>query len=128
MIRVGIAGWSYPDWEGTVYPRTKGRGFHPLAYLAPHVDAVEVNSSFYALPDVRHVERWAAIAAPHADLVFTAKLHRDLTHEAWSATRPGTLAALLAALEPLRAAGRLVALLAQFPIGFVHGKDACRHL
>ena len=30
MIKVGPAGWSYPDWEGLVYPRKKPRGFHPL--------------------------------------------------------------------------------------------------
>jgi uncharacterized protein YecE (DUF72 family) len=128
MIRVGIAGWSYPDWAGTVYPRAKGRGFHPLDFLAPYVDAVEVNSSFYAVPDVRHVEHWAAIASAHPHLVFSAKVHRDLTHEPWSAARTGTLAASLAALEPLCAAGRLVALLAQFPVGFVFGPGACRHL
>jgi uncharacterized protein YecE (DUF72 family) len=128
MIRVGIAGWSYPDWAGTVYPRTKGRGFHALDFLAPYVDVVEVNSSFYAIPEVRHVERWAGIAASHPHLVFTAKLFRDLTHEPWTASRAGTLEASLAALEPLRSAGRLTALLAQFPIGFVHGPAACRHL
>jgi uncharacterized protein YecE (DUF72 family) len=126
-IRVGIAGWSYPDWEGVVYPRAKGRGFHPLAYLAAYVDAVEVNSSFYALPDVRHVARWAEIAAPHP-LEFTAKLHRDLTHATWTEAKRDVLAALLDALEPLRASGRLTALLAQFPIGFVHEPTACRHL
>lgn len=34
MIRVGTAGWDYPDWQGVVFPRPKPRGFDPLAYLA----------------------------------------------------------------------------------------------
>jgi hypothetical protein len=33
-IRVGTAGWSYPDWKGQVYPAKPGRGFDPLTYLA----------------------------------------------------------------------------------------------
>lgn len=128
MIRVGVAGWSYPDWEGAVYPRTKGRGFHPLAFLAPYVDAVEINSSFYAVPNPEHAARWAGIAASRGDLAFTAKLHRDLTHEPWSAARRPVLEATLAALAPLERAGRLMAWLAQFPLGFTEGATARRHL
>ena len=30
MIRVGPSGWSYPEWEGPVYPGAKPRGYHPL--------------------------------------------------------------------------------------------------
>src|SRR5438477_10788063 len=33
-IYVGPAGWSYPDWEGIVYPATKPRGFHAASHLA----------------------------------------------------------------------------------------------
>lgn len=128
MIRVGIAGWSYADWDGPVYPKAKGHGFHRLAFLIPYVDVVEVNASFYAVPNVQHVERWAGMAAARPDFTFTAKLHRDLTHEAWTPARPAVLRALLGALAPLEAAGRLTALLAQFPVGFVDGTDARRHL
>ena len=128
MIRVGIAGWSYADWDGPVYPRAKGTGFHRLAFLLPFVDAVEVNASFYAVPNVQHVERWARMAEAKPDFVFAAKLHRDLTHETWNESRTATLRALLEALEPLGAAGRLAALLAQFPIGFVDEPSSRRHL
>ena len=58
MIRVGTAGWSYADWEGRVYPRSKSPGFHALAFLARFVDCVEINSSFYATPDPRHAQDW----------------------------------------------------------------------
>jgi len=127
-LLVGVAGWSYPDWEGPVYPRSKGRGFHPLAFLAPYIDVMEVNSSFYAVPARAHVERWALIASEHATLVFTAKLHRDLTHETWSPARADTLRASLGAFAPLREAGRLKAWLAQFPIGFTDTPAARKHL
>lgn len=127
-ILVGVAGWSYPDWEGPVYPRSKGRGFHPLAFLAPYIDVMEVNASFYAVPARAHVERWARIATDHPRLTFTAKLHRDLTHEPWSAARAEVLSASRAAFEPLAQIGRLEAWLAQFPLGFREGPEARRHL
>ncbi len=46
-ILVGPAGWSYADWEGIVYPRSKPRGFHEAAYLAQYFDTIEINTSFY---------------------------------------------------------------------------------
>jgi uncharacterized protein YecE (DUF72 family) len=128
VIQVGIAGWSYPDWEGPVYPRAKPRGFHPLDFLAPFVDALEVNSSFYAVPARRNVERWAAIAARHSHLTFTAKLHQDLTHEGWTSGRRGRWREQREAFEPLVCAGRMLAWLAQFPSSFRDRPASRAHL
>lgn len=127
-IAVGVAGWSYADWEGPVYPRAKGRGFHPLSFLAPYLDVVELNASFYALPQEAHVARWAALAAPFPRLCFTAKLPQDATHGPWGPAAAGTVDALLGALAPLSEAGRLEALLAQFPLGFHDAPESRRHL
>ena len=57
-IRIGPAGWSYKDWEGTVYPASPGRGFDQLAYIAELFDTVEVNSSFYRTPPPTHSSSW----------------------------------------------------------------------
>ena len=43
----GPSGWSYPHWNGIVYPRLKPRGFHALEDLSTYFDAVEINTSFY---------------------------------------------------------------------------------
>ncbi len=43
----GPSGWSYPHWNGVVYPRLKPRGFHALEDLSTYFDAVEINTSFY---------------------------------------------------------------------------------
>ena len=67
MIRVGPAGWSYADWEGRAWPRSKPRGFHPLAHLARFVDCIEINSSFYALTDPAHCARWVDLVADRPD-------------------------------------------------------------
>src|SRR5205809_324050 len=47
VVRVGPAGWSYPDWVGYVYPSRRAKGFHEAAYLAQFFDTIEVNTSFY---------------------------------------------------------------------------------
>ena len=52
-IRIGPAGWSYKDWEGTVYP-PHGSKFDPLAYLASFFDTIEINSPFYRIPPAQH--------------------------------------------------------------------------
>jgi hypothetical protein len=47
ILRVGPAGWSYPDWAGYVYPSRRARGFHEATYLAEFFDTIEINTSFY---------------------------------------------------------------------------------
>jgi uncharacterized protein YecE (DUF72 family) len=125
VIRVALAGWSYPDWEGPVYPRPRPRGFHPLPFLARYVDGIELNGTFYGMPRAEHAARWAELARPFEDFRFTAKLLSRFTHDRWSAEDMRGGGALRrealqfrVGLEPLRGAGLLTALLAQFPRSF----------
>jgi uncharacterized protein YecE (DUF72 family) len=117
VIRIGPAGWDYPDWRGTVYPKPAPRGFDPLAYLARWFDAVEVNSTFYrpARPEVARA--WCERVAAHPRFRFTAKLWRRLTHEREAYGRE-EVAAARGALDALAGAGRLGAVLVQFPWSF----------
>ncbi len=131
MLRVGPAGWSYPDWEGLVYPRKKPRGFHPLRQLARWFDCVEVNSSFYALPSARHAEHWSELVADRPRFRFTAKLLQRFTHEPWPGDVPaleGAVRDFHAGIAPLAAAGRLAALLVQFPWSFARSPQALERL
>ena len=117
MIRFGPAGWDYPDWRGTVYPKPAPRGFDPLAYLARYFDTVEVNSTFYR-PQREEVARaWCERIAPFPRFRFTAKLWRRFTHER-EAYRDEDVRAARAALDPLARERRLGAVLAQFPWSF----------
>ncbi len=135
MIRVGPAGWSYPDWDGKVYPLAKPAGFHPLAHLARSFACIEINSTFYAMPRAEHAQRWVHEVAERGEFRFVVKLHRLFTHQpepgasdggehAWtSAAREFALG-----IEPLRRSGKLSALLVQFPVSFLFGKDEVRRL
>ena len=117
MIRVGVAGWDYPDWDGIVYPARAGRGFDKLAHIARYVDVVEINSSFYR-PVAPHVAAsWVRRTESLTGFTFTAKAHRSCTHEP-QADLDQAVAATLNGLRPLREAGRLEALLLQFPQSF----------
>src|SRR5688500_8632728 len=122
MIRVGPAGWSYPDWEGRVYPAHKPPGFHPLPYLARFFDTLEINTSFYALPRPEHAERWARFVHDRPRFRFYAKLLRYFTHlpEPASAEEEQLwrekVAACQAAVAPLARAKRLAGVLVQFPL------------
>jgi uncharacterized protein YecE (DUF72 family) len=121
VIRVGTAGWAYPDWEGVVYPRAKGAGFQALRYLAGYVGCVELNGTFYGDPRAEHAERWLECVRERPDFRFTAKLQRAFTHEALprsDAELADRVARFHQGLEPLRSAGRLAALLVQFPLSF----------
>ena len=131
MIRVGPAGWSYADWEGTVYPKRKSRGFHPLRYLARFVDCVEINSTFYGAPRADWCERWVRELSDAPEFALTAKLQDVFTHgEASGASTSGaaelerSAAQWLEGIEPLRASGRLRAVLVQFPISFRRSPSA----
>jgi uncharacterized protein YecE (DUF72 family) len=116
MLCVGVAGWSYEDWKGTVYPRPAPRGFHPLPYLARYLDLVEVNSTFYALPRADLTARWAALVEPFPRFCFTVKLHRDFTHGPANGMSDEAARAFRDGIAPLVVAGRLIGLLAQFPV------------
>ena len=117
MIRVGVAGWSYPDWEGIVYPASKAVGFDRLSYLARYFDTLEINTSFYRIPDPARAASWAQRVRDRSGFRFTVKLYQGFTHRRQE-LRPGDEAAFRAVLDPLREADRLGAVLIQFPYSF----------
>jgi len=127
-VLVGTAGWSYADWKGRVYPDPRPRGFDELRHVAGFLDCLEVNSTFYRVPTERTVEGWLHRVEALRGFVFTAKIHQSFTHGDEKAAGPAEARAFLAALAPLRDAGRLGALLLQFPWSFRDGPDARRRL
>ncbi len=113
MIKVGTSGFSYPEWKGPFYPEKLPQQ-HMLDFYAQHFAAAEINSTYYRIPPARNM---AAMAKRAGDRVeFSVKLHQEMTH-----TRDQYAAALphfREAVAPLREAGCLGCLLAQFPFSF----------
>jgi uncharacterized protein YecE (DUF72 family) len=145
MLRIGTSGWNYPSgqgtWNGLFYPARRGRGaglegFDELSWYAEHFDTVEVNTSFYGPPTPETTRRWVEKTPPRFE--FSLKLHQQFTHpEMFKRTAlahlpdasAGALAELArvndadigkfkSGLDPIATAGKLGALLAQFPASF----------
>jgi uncharacterized protein YecE (DUF72 family) len=72
-ILVGTASWSDPGFVERWYPKKMAAG-ERLGWYAQHFELVEVNSTFYSVPEPRLVERWCA-ATPD-DFTFDVKLHQ----------------------------------------------------
>jgi uncharacterized protein YecE (DUF72 family) len=115
-IRIGPAGWSYKDWEGTVYP-PHGSKFDPLAYLATFFDTIEINSPFYRIPPQQHARSWLRRVASNPDFKFTTKVFRGFTHDE-AELAAGDVKAFRDYLDPLMDANRLGAVLLQYPWSF----------
>jgi uncharacterized protein YecE (DUF72 family) len=143
-IRVGTAGWTDKTLtESGWYPADAGNPEKRLKYYASQFPLVEVDSAYYALPAERTAEAWAertpdgftfnvkafSLFTQHptpvrmlpADLreaagkagkerVYLSGVDPEVAGEAWDR--------FLAALEPLRRAGKLGAILLQFPPWF----------
>ena len=121
-IRIGPAGWAYKDWEGVVYPQKPGVRFDPLEYLAKFFNTIEINSSFYRPFTVSTAKSWASRVAEARDFMFTAKLHRVFTHERGKATAEDEKE-VREGMDALRSAGKLGAVLLQFPWSFKNKDD-----
>ncbi|MGV9825305.1 DUF72 domain-containing protein [Gordonia sp. NPDC003429] len=77
MLHIGTSGWQYKDWRGRFYPTTVPQR-QWLAWYAQTFSTVEVNNTFYRLPQRSTFLRWAD-EVPDG-FVMTVKMSRYLTH------------------------------------------------
>jgi uncharacterized protein YecE (DUF72 family) len=117
IIRIGPAGWSYKDWEGIVYPQKPGSKFDPLVYLSTFFDTIEINSTFYRPPSSSSASAWIRRIEHNPEFKFTAKLYRVFTHDSGGGTHQDE-SDYRKGLDPIFQAGKLGALLLQFPWSF----------
>jgi len=154
-VRIGTSGWSYPSgkgrWNGLFYPATRSKRagtdrFDELRFYAEHFDTVEVNTTFYGQPRAEITRGWAARTPQGFD--FSLKLYQKFTHpkmfkEAALESAPGSEGPLLdllaqvtqadiddfrTGIDPLASAGKIGALLAQFPPSFKDSPQARDYL
>jgi len=130
-LRIGPAGWSYPDWAGYVYPSRRAKNFHEAAYLSEFFDTIEINTSFYQPLKPESARQWLDLVSGNRNFVFTAKLWQRFTHDIASATSGATAddeRAVRAGFYVLRSAGKLGAVLLQFPFSFHRTKETLAYL
>ncbi len=126
QLRIGPAGWSYKDWQGIVYPTPRPRGFHEATYLADYFSTIEINTSFYQPLKPEHCRQWIERVSANSQFLFTAKLWQRFTHQTDATveeerdTRAG--------FDVLRGAGKLGAVLLQFPFSFHQTPDNLAYL
>ena len=144
VVRFGTASWTDPTMTkpGVFYPKGVDTAEERLRFYASQFPVVEVDATYYALPNKRTAETW--VERTPKDFVFDIKAHALMTGQPTEVTRlpkaikeelPGELtekkriyrkdmpSELLdavynqfrEALEPLNDAGKLGAVFVQFP-------------
>ena len=76
-LHVGTSGYNFPEWKGTFYPE-KLPAAKMLPYYAEHFSAVEINYTFYRMPNAKTVSGWNQ-AVP-AGFTFVLKASQRITH------------------------------------------------
>jgi uncharacterized protein YecE (DUF72 family) len=76
-IRVGTSGYAYKEWRGSFYPE-KFKPALMLGYYSARFSTVEINNTFYKLPERQTLERWAEQVP--AGFVFVLKASQRITH------------------------------------------------
>jgi uncharacterized protein YecE (DUF72 family) len=122
-VLVGTSGYSFPDWVGPFYPAGMKSGDF-LGFYSRHFDVVEVNSTYYRIPQPRVLELMEK-KTPDG-FRFIVKLHQSMTHE--GSLDPAAFRDFRAALQPLKDARKYDGLLAQFPWAFRFGPRSLDHL
>jgi uncharacterized protein YecE (DUF72 family) len=114
-LYAGTSGWAYPTWKPEFYPAgTPAKRF--LEFYGTQLNSVEVNYTFRALPTAKMLEGW--LATTPTDFRFSFKSPQRITHFKRLRECEDDVAQFVAALEPVRQAGKLGLLLFQIPPNF----------
>lgn len=74
---IGTSGWSYDHWKGPFYPDDI-KGDNMLSYYCEHFKSVEINNSFYHLPQAKTLKHWRDMSPDN--FLFSVKASRYITH------------------------------------------------
>src|SRR6056297_3317073 len=109
-LRVGTSGWQYDHWKGVFYPEDLPKG-EWFKYFAERFDTVEINNTFYNLPQGKTFQKWAD-QTPEGFL-YVLKFSRYGTHLKYLAEAEDTIGLFLERSAPL--ADHMGPILVQLP-------------
>ena len=122
---IGCSGWSYTAWKGPFYP-SEIKNSKWLEFYSKVFDYVEIDSSFYNIPNIFMVKQW--LKKTKEDFRFTAKFPKVITHDKRLKNVDNELQLFFKAIEPL--CDKTLALLIQLPpsIEIMEGLQRLREL
>jgi uncharacterized protein YecE (DUF72 family) len=77
LVHIGTSGWHYKHWVGDFYPKRYPTD-KMFSWYAREFHTVEINNSFYRLPEETTFQRWRELAPP--GFIFAVKASRFITH------------------------------------------------
>jgi uncharacterized protein YecE (DUF72 family) len=140
-IKIGTSGYSYSGrppkgWYGAFYPQKKPRQFDELRYYAQIFNTCEINNTFYRPPTPAVAKSWAEKTP--ADFSFAVKVWQKFTHpmkisrqkssERWDPPSEAEFEEFRAGILPLAEAGKLGALLFQYPASLHYSPESIEKL
>lgn len=125
QYHIGCSGWSYTSWQGPFYPSNIQNSAW-LNYYSHVFDYVEIDSSFYRIPNVFTVKNWSKKTP--LNFKFTAKFPRVITHDKRLKNIDQELEQFFKAIGPL--SNKTLALLIQLPpsLQIFEGLEGLREL
>lgn len=63
LLHIGTSGWHYDHWQGPFYPQPLSSE-EWLPYYADRLPTVEINNSFYQLPETETLQAWRSVTPP----------------------------------------------------------------
>ena len=111
QLYAGTSGFAYDTWKPDFYPADLSSKKY-LAYYAQRLNAVEINYTYHRLPSTATLEGWVENTPP--SFTFVLKAHQKLTH-IFRLKKNEFTQAFFQAIDPLRTARRLGAVLFQLP-------------
>jgi uncharacterized protein YecE (DUF72 family) len=111
-LYAGTSGFAYPAWKPGFYPAELPAARF-LEHYASRLNCVEINYTFRRMPAAKTLAAWADLTPE--GFLFVVKAHQQITHFRRLKDAGEPTEAFLAALEPLRQAGRLGPVLFQLP-------------
>ena len=115
-IYIGTSGYFFPDWSKTFYPKGLSQRLW-LRYYIMHFPALELNSTFYAIPPQERIEK--LVSQLPDDFVLTVKVPRSITHEEPNKKELSDyISELENAIAPAKDKKVFKGFLAQFPVSF----------
>ena len=110
QLYIGCSGWSYTSWQGPFYPSNL-ENKQWLSYYSQIFNYVEIDSTFYRIPNEFTVKNWAKKTPEN--FRFSAKFPKVITHDKKFKDVEKELSSFYDAMKPLK--DKLLSLLIQLP-------------